>query len=270
MIATGSLAFANARVRAMKARLLGHEIAGRFAAGLASTRDERLDPKRGFSELIHWYRVVLRSYPRRSPLIFALWRRFEIENVKLVWRAIVNHAPPARWTAMWIDLDPLATIAIAPCLDSRTLAAFVDCLGETPYAGVAADMRRAHADDLAAAELGFDRWTSQTIAAAAAALPAADRTAADLARAVVRERDFNIAQRITAVPPSQGIALRVERRRLCRRAFRESPFCLAPAVALLLLKEEEIRGLDAMAAFDAAWSEPAALDYAFAASELGV
>jgi hypothetical protein len=256
VIATGALAFANARVRAMKSRLLGREIAGRFAAGLATMRDERLDPARGFQELIGWYGIVLRTYPRRTALLLALWRRFEIENVKLAWRAIVNGAIPSRWTTRSIELDPLATIARAKCVDSRTLAALVENLQTTPYATVAAEMWRAHADDLAAAELGFDRWASRAIADAAARLPAADRTAADLALPIVRERDFNLARRMNAVPLSASIALprewrrrappahdhdrwavwlRAERRRLCRRAFLESPFCLAPAVALLLL-----------------------------------
>jgi len=59
------------------------------------------------------------------------------------------------------------------------------------------------------------------------------------------------------------------RRELCRRAFRESPFCLAPGVALLLLKEEEVLGLDAIATFEATGRDAAALEYAIAASELG-
>lgn len=290
MIATGSLAFANARVRAMKSRLLGREVAGRFTAGLAMARDERLDPGRGRRELIDWYDIIIGAYPRRTALLHALWRRFEIENVKLVWRAIVNGTPPARWTPRWTDLGRLATIRLTACIDARTLAAFVELLQATPFAAPAADMWRAHANDLAAAELGFDGWISRTILDAAAGLPDGDRTAAGLALAIVREREVNAERRIDATPPLPGLRLprawqrrapsahdrerwlvwlRAERRRLCRRAFLESPFCLAPAVALLLLKEEETRGLEAIAAFDADWAEPAALEHAFAASELG-
>ena len=44
--------------------------------------------------------------------------------------------------------------------------------------------------------------------------------------------------------------LRQQRRRLCRQAFLEAPFCLAPAVALVLLKEEDLRGVAAITAFD--------------------
>jgi vacuolar-type H+-ATPase subunit C/Vma6 len=42
-------------------------------------------------------------------------------------------------------------------------------------------------------------------------------------------------------------ALRAARRHSCRRAFMEPPFQLAPAVAFLLLREEEVRGLTALA-----------------------
>jgi hypothetical protein len=62
---------------------------------------------------------------------------------------------------------------------------------------------------------------------------------------------------------------RRQRRALCRRAFLEPPFCLAPAVALLLLKEEELRGLDAWLALDPRDVDPAAVAYALAAGELG-
>jgi hypothetical protein len=63
--------------------------------------------------------------------------------------------------------------------------------------------------------------------------------------------------------------LRRQRRRLCRQAFLQAPFCLAPAVALLLLKEEEVRGLDAIASFDSETAEASWLTYALAAGELG-
>ena len=97
MIASGSIAFANARVRALKSRLLGREIAGRMSAGLAITRDRSTDPADGFRELLEWYAVALKSYPYGQPLLIALLRRFEIENVKLVWRAVVNRLDQARW-----------------------------------------------------------------------------------------------------------------------------------------------------------------------------
>ena len=275
----------------MKSRLLGHEIAGRVLAGLAATRDEPRDRARGFAELIDWYTTILEAYPRGQPLFLALLRLHELENIKLAWRVIVNGATESPWQSLWIDLGRLATVALSACRDCRTLPALVEALRQTPYAAIAHDMCRAHADDLAAAELGFDRWASTCIIDAAALLPKADRTAVALAHAVVRERDLNIAHRLRAAGlPSPVVAmprewqrhapapgdhdrwlvwLRRRRKQLCRQAFLEMPFCLAPAVALLLLKEEEIRGLDAIASFDAASSDPGWLTFALAASELG-
>ena len=183
MIATGSVAFANARVRAIKSRLLGHEIAGRVRAGLAATRDDRL--ARGFDGLIASYVTVLKSYPRGQTLFLALLRRHEIENVKLMWRVIVNSAFESRWARHWLDLERLAAISLESCRECRTLPSLIDALRGTPYAAVAGEMWRAHAGDAAAAELGFDRWTSACIVDAAAALPHGDRTAAEIAFAVV-------------------------------------------------------------------------------------
>ena len=295
MIASGSIAFANARVRALKSRLLGREIAGRMSAGLAITRDRSTDPADGFRELLEWYAVALKSYPYGQPLLMALLRRFEIENIKLVWRAVLNRVDQARWTPRWVALDRLATVRLESCRDLHTLPALVDALRRTPYATIASAMWRAHAQDALAAEMGFDRWASRAIVEQTAQLRGDDATTAALALAVVHERDLNVIRRLTAagVPPDvvagalaaaparrsrplppivdwdrRLIFERRERRALCRRAFLESPFCLAPAVALLLLKEEEVRGLEALAAIDDG-AAPAAFDYALAASELG-
>lgn len=292
MIATGRIAFANARVRAMKSRLLGHEIAGRVLAGLGATTADWQQHATAFAELIEWYVTVLKSYPRGQSLFLSLLRRHEIENVKLLWRVIVNDARTTHWGRHWIDLGRLATLTIEAGRDCGSLPALIEVLKRGPYAAIAHDMWRAHGGDPAAAELGFDRWTSARIAEAAAGLPDNDRTAIALAMAIVRERDVNIAHRMAAaglpVPPVRlprewrrdapaggdhdrlVLWLRRRRRSLCRQAFREAPYCLAPAVALLLLKEEEVRGLDAIHWFDPASHEAAWLDYALAASELGV
>jgi len=54
-----------------------------------------------------------------------------------------------------------------------------------------------------------------------------------------------------ADPAAVRLALRTARRQGCRRAFMEQPFQLAPAVAFLLLREEEVRGLTALAEAEA-------------------
>ena len=290
-MATGAMAFANARVRAMKSRLLGHEIAGRVVAGLGAVHDDRIDRARSLESLIDCYVTILKSYPRGQPLWLALLRRHEIENIKLLWRVIATGAAAGSWPRHWIDLGSLATVSLDAGRECRTLPSLVESLRHSPYASIAADMCRAHGDDAAAAEFGFDRWIDSGISEAAANLPAADRTAVEMAMAVVRERHFNVARRLAAAglpappatlprhwqrhaPPAADpdrlqVWLRARRRRLCRQAFREAPYCLAPAVAMLLLKEEEIRGLDALASFDAATADASSLDYALAASELG-
>ncbi len=196
MIATGALAFANARVRALKSRLLGREIVVR-ASRSATARQRSLCTGRAaaFRELVDWYHIVLTSYPGGQALILALLRRHEIENVKLAWRAIVGRHPYSRWAGLWIPLDRLATVRIDDCRDCHSLDALVEALRTTPYAEIGDAMRRAHAHDLPAAEIGFDRWASRAIVREADALPPRDVTARDLALAVVRERDINIIGR---------------------------------------------------------------------------
>jgi vacuolar-type H+-ATPase subunit C/Vma6 len=63
--------------------------------------------------------------------------------------------------------------------------------------------------------------------------------------------------------------LRRQRRRLCTRAFRASPYQMAPAVAFLLLREEEVRALAAMAEARGGPRQPHVLDRVLAASAMG-
>lgn len=322
MIATGSLAYANARVRALKSGLLGREVAARVMAGLPASRGLAATVEDSRRELLRSYGVVLTSYPRGQLLVLSLLRRHEIENIKLAWRAIVNAHAAGRWIPHWIELGRLASVRVQTVRDCRTLPSLVEALRRTPFDAIATAMWRAHAHDPLAAEIGFDRWASRAIVESARALPAADQIASALAIATVRERDFAVVRRAAAAglapeiltgalgylhdeidpgevmrlaawTPSDGVFWsavprkfrrhapaaadwnrwlmwwRGRRRALCRRAFRESPFCLAPAVALLLLKEEEVRGLDALATFEAGGCGAPSLEYALAAGELG-
>ena len=65
------------------------------------------------------------------------------------------------------------------------------------------------------------------------------------------------------------VALRRERLRLCRRAFAGSPFLLAPAVAIVLLAEEEVRAVRALVEREGDERLDAALVRALAASQIG-
>lgn len=193
MISAGRYAFANARARAMKSRLLTRRVSGDLAA-LANER---------FRKLIDYYAILIASYPIGQSLLLALVRLHETENLKLVWRAILRGVPPDRWLPLWIPLGSLAAFDAEGCHDCRSLRALHTVLEGTPYHGIAGQMRRAHADDVAAAELGFDRWASRSVIDAALSLPAREHRARDLAIALVRERDLNVVRRARtyALPP---------------------------------------------------------------------
>jgi hypothetical protein len=64
------------------------------------------------------------------------------------------------------------------------------------------------------------------------------------------------------------LAFRRKRRRLCLRAFRGNPFCLAPPVAYLTLKEEEVRSVRAVAEAETGGPAESALDLLLAAGPM--
>jgi vacuolar-type H+-ATPase subunit C/Vma6 len=302
---SGRIAYGNARVRALKSQLFDIDM-------FRQLRRDEAGPGRGttlagqalrdarFRHLLRCYAVLIRSYPTGLTLFRALVRLHEIENLKLVWRAHVRKHRFEHWRPFWRPLDVLEAVRIENCRDRSSLSEVVDSLRGTPYSGIAHSILRAHANDLAAAELAFDRWASEAIAAAAAGLGGTEATARDLALSVVRERDLNLLRRgvrayglsadavlgsLVVLPgelPAGELAqlatwngetgriiqawpkvwharadlpanwdallltLRRTRREACRRAFLGPPFCLAPPVALLLLQEEEVRGIESI------------------------
>ena len=171
--------------------------------------------------MLRVYATAIRGYPHGAPLFRALLQLHEIENVKLEWRR--RRGTPNDFAS-------------------------------TPFAQIVKTVARAHGKDIAAAELAFDRWASQQLLDEARRLPRREVLARRLVELVVRERDAEIVRRgakwygLTSV---SGIAedvmsLRRERLRRCRRAFVGSPFLLAPAVAVILLAEEEVRAVRAL------------------------
>jgi vacuolar-type H+-ATPase subunit C/Vma6 len=325
MTATGRAAYAHARIRSLKSQLFGAEMMLRLrnARGgepaAAADADPSLDR---FQQLLKCYDTVLRSSPSGQPLFQALLRLHEIENLKLAWRAVVRSHPFDRWEPLWRHLGALATVRLDHCRDQSSLASLSASLRNTPYRAIAEAAFRAHASDLVAAELAFDRWALQSIVAAAGALGRAEAAARELAIAVVRERDLNLLRRgvpafglspdavvgslvvlrdelrtaelarLAAWTPQEGrilpawprawnggpeipadwdalvVALRRARRRACRRAFLGSPYSLAPAIALLLLQEEEVRGVAALQASIGRPHANGALERALAASAM--
>jgi vacuolar-type H+-ATPase subunit C/Vma6 len=249
------LAYAHARIRAAKSRLLTRTDAAPLFAAADVTAVQRavaaLDVEHPLQRLVRVYATAIRGYRRGEPLLRALLARHEIENVKLLWRITARHAHREALSPLWLDLGALATVSIVDAASPRELA---ERLARTPYGGIAATVARAHGSDVAAAELAFDRWVSQRLLDEARRLPRRESLARRLVELVVYERDAEIVRRgakwygLTSVSGDvEDVAvMRRERLRLCRRAFVGSPFLLAPAVAVILLAEEERRAVQAL------------------------
>ncbi|HUJ13248.1 MAG TPA: V-type ATPase subunit [Vicinamibacterales bacterium] len=234
---SGSSAFGYARARAWKSRLLTRDEVLPLLALTDSERIRRsIEPP--FAKLMRIYQ----RWP--MPLTRAMLRLHEIENVKLLWRATARgkHADPR----LWIPLGSLATVRNERAFTLRDL---VDAVAKTPYAKIANDVLRASRDDIAAAELAFDRWASRQLLDEARKLPRRESLARQLIEAFVAKRDARQPLDLT---------------RLCRRAFRGDPFTLAPVIALILLTEAEVRAVRGLierqgdTALDAAFARAAA------------
>ena len=245
---SGAIAYAHARMRGCKSRLLTRaDAAPLFTAGDAAAMRRvvvALGLEDPMQRLLHVYATAIRGYPHGAPLFRALLQLHEIENVKLEWRR---------------GRDATSDFA------------------DTPFAQIVKTVARVHGKDIAAAELAFDRWASQQLLDEACRLPRRESLARRLVELVVRERDAEIIRRgakwygLTSVTgiAEDVMSLRRERLRLCRRAFVGSPFLLAPAVAVVLLAEEEVRAVRALVERQGDERLDAPLLRALAGSQLG-
>lgn len=257
-------AYGFTRLSAERGGLLSHaEIAAVRAAAdeSASARAVRAldidaETKR-LQRLLGRYRAILKCYHDAVPLVRALLGLHEIENVKLGWRAVARRIPAERWTPLWRDLHELARVSIDPFRNAHTLFDVVKNLDGTLFGGIASDVYSAHADDLASAELAFDRWASLQVVGEIEMLDRGETLAAEIAEALVRLRDDEIARRSSVYGLSQAAAEAARaypRRRapadlqmLCRRAFRGQALRLAPAIAYAALTERDDRIARALA-----------------------
>ena len=343
MTAPGRFAYANARTRARRSQLFTADTTDRLLLLLSRVRPREVHvtelratgdrvedltglPSRRFRELVASYRTMLRAYPLGQSLLLALVRLHEIENLKLVWRALVRQRMASPWHLSWRPLEDLATLDAGECRSRTSLSDFVNALKKTPYGAVSRAVLASHAGDLPAAELAFDAWASSALARAARDLPPGEADARDLALAVVREAELDRLRRgvrtcgfaadaifatLVVLPGELGrdalirlanwterdgplipkwprawrhlhgsgaadwdtlmLGLHRARRDLCRRAFLRAPYCLAPAVALLLLQEEEVHAVTAIAASVGIVSSelPASFERVLAASAMG-
>ena len=254
MTRRATLAYAHARLRACKSRLLTRSDAAPLWSATDATAMRRVVEALGVGDpwhrLLRVYAVAMRAGHRS--LFEALLRLHEIENVKLVWRVTIMRRPRAVIRRLWIDLGAFASFTP---LDGATPLELSAQLAATPYADVASTVARAHGNDLVAAELAFDRWATQSLLAEARKLPRRETMARRLLELVVREREAQLELRgakwygLESITPSGNVdvvAIRKERLRLCRRAFIGSPFRLAHAIAVVLLAEEELRAVRAL------------------------
>jgi hypothetical protein len=261
--------FGYARVRALKGALMTADDGARFAARLPSRPHDsatRVPLEALYAPLVDTWRRVSAAYPRERQLFLRLLRTHEIENVKLIVRAAIRGRP---WTGgCWRPLGIAASLSeqdwipVPPVRDLRRRFA------RTPYAAIVSGELHAHGHDLQAIELGLDRWLSDELFAEAAAIESTESRARALVLALVRERDLALVGRAssyglapeTAVKlttvvrrdarpaarvrvsdwPARLEAARRARRRACRLAFVGEPFGLAPPVALLLLRLDEV------------------------------
>lgn len=278
MTRRSTLAYAHARIRACKSRLLARSDAAALWTATDAAAMHRVVEALGVGDpwprLLRVYTAAMRVGHRS--LFEALLRLHEIENVKLVWRVTVMHRLRAVIRRLWLDLGGFATF---PPLDGSTSTELAAHLATTPYADIASTVARAHGDDLAAAELAFDRWATHTLLVEARNLPRREAMARRLVELVVRERDAQLELRgakwygLESIAPNDNVdvvAIRKERLRLCRRAFVGSPFRLAPAIAVVLLAEEELRAVRALIERQGDERLDAAFVRTAAASQIGV
>jgi vacuolar-type H+-ATPase subunit C/Vma6 len=305
VIVTARFAYANARLRGMKSRLLGPQdgfalrAAPSLAAlagglGTAPPADARQVRLELLAALVRDYGKVMASYPRGGPLFGALLGLHEIENLKLAWRAHARGLPAERWTPLWRPLGRLGALQLENWRRAASLREAAALARGTPYEPVVAEALRVHEKDPASAELSFDRFASRRLADRARSLPRKEKAARDLVLSLVRERDADAVRRAIvsgrfapeharqaaavfpedlpagAAPPEPGrlTALRRGRRKACRAAFLGPPLRLAPPVAYLLLREEEVRAVTALAEACGAPAPAEAIERAFAASAL--
>lgn len=217
-------AYGNARLRAMKSRLLTAEDGGlcRAAAsapalgaalGFPAAASLQAIDAAGFSGLLADYATVMRAYPSGGPVWQALLARLEVENLKLGWRARARSLPASGWVRLWRPFGRLERLPLAAWSESGSLREAVLRTADTLYGGIAREVLRTRERDLPGADLAIDRWAWAAVARAARMLPRRERAARDLALARVRERDLDTLRRgcaTHAMTPDVAVAATVE------------------------------------------------------------
>jgi hypothetical protein len=205
---------------ARKSQLLGpREAALLLGAGDPASALATLgaDP---FDKLLRLYELALRTY--RAPIFRAMLGMHEIENVKLLWRVAANDRDRRAIRRLWRPLGALATVRMPP--EVASLRGLVEHLETTPYGAIAKSVLRS-----GAGEAAFDRWATRRLLDEANRLPRSEA----LTRQMIES--YCGVRRPCRRSDSGGMA-----------AALQNPFLLAPAVAVVLLAEAEVRAVRAI------------------------
>lgn len=229
---------------------------------------------------------LIASWPHREPLL-AIVGLIEVENLKLASRAVRTATPAELWQPLWSPLGRAARLAVEPFAEVPSLRAALERLAPLPWGEAARRALRAHEDDPAAFEMALDVFASRRLLEARAApdarrlaaslvrirdVDAVSRAAArgrkpedagTAAAALRRELrpealralaggELTDAARAFFKSPARTVpalleALRARLRADCLRTFSGSPFREACAVALLLLRLDEMQAVTAIA-----------------------
>jgi hypothetical protein len=305
-----------------------HDAAPRAVAfrelGLGSGDPVEVERTR-IARIVSDYAVLTASYPRGAPLLRALARLHEMENLKLLLRAVARNLPAARYLQLWRPLGTLELLHRAKAEEVCSVRDLLALAAGSPYEELIGSLFGGGGesrDASATPELALDRFGSQRLRDEAKHIEHVEPEAARLVLDLVRCRDVEMIRRAAAygiapeLAPSLAVvvqdepraerlvdlaawkpelgpihavlpprlrpasarpatyedlvyALRRRRRRACAAAFIGGPFRLAPAVAHLLLLEEETRGLVALAEAHTVPGADRVLDVALAGSGLG-
>jgi vacuolar-type H+-ATPase subunit C/Vma6 len=269
MSAVARRAYGQARARARSAAILSEPAVTAMAAASAITNlpgwrdlgphdDGSVTLALVYERLVDDHLVMRRAYPEAREALAALLQLHELENLKLAWRAAARGTTLADWRGSWRPLGALQRISLEQFGGLSTSASLAAALKTTPYGKLAVVMQ-AHGGDAAAAELAIDRFGTRTVASAHDRLAPSERSARALLRAVIDRRDVSIFERArtTLGLSAEAAAVMTEWRpfqdrridsqpgirALARRVLALEPFSLAVPLALVLMREEEVRRL---------------------------
>ncbi len=226
------------------------------------------------------------SWPHPD-LLLAIVGLIEMENLELGCRAVRTGAAAEVWKPLWRPLGKVSRLPIEAFTDAPSLRAALDRLPPLPWGDAARRALRAHEDDPAAFEMALDTFASRRMLDAEAASGARRLAASlvrirdvdAVSRAAARGRTAEAAATATALLrrelrpeslralaageltdaaraffkcPARTVSalldgLRARLRADCLRTFAGAPFQLACAVALLLLRIEEMRVVTSIA-----------------------